>query len=125
VEENEIERPQDLVVKSVVNKSGLKVHIIQNIDRRISLDDIARAKALKLKDIITELESIVSSGTRVNIGYYIDQVVDEEKQHELYEYFRSAETDSVEEALNEMGEDVYTEEEVRLMRIKFISEFGN
>jgi ATP-dependent DNA helicase RecQ len=125
VEQNEIERPQDMVVKSVVNKSGLKVHIIQSIDRKLSLEDIGDAKGLKLKDVIGEIESIVHSGTRVNINYYINEVIDEEKQDEMMEYFKESETDSVEEALKELGEDHYNEEEVRLMRIKFLSEFGN
>ncbi|HVA99118.1 MAG TPA: RQC domain-containing protein, partial [Bacteroidia bacterium] len=125
VEENEIERPQDLVVKSIVNKSGLKVHIIQNIDRKLRLEDIAKAKGLSITELISEIESIVSSGTRVNISYYIEDVIDEDKQDEVYEYFRTAPTDSVDAAIKELGEDDYTEEEIRLMRIKFISEFGN
>jgi ATP-dependent DNA helicase RecQ len=125
VEENEIERPQDMVVKSVVNKSGLKVHIIQSIDRKLSLEDIGDAKGLKLNDVIGEIESIVHSGTKVNIAYYINEVIDEEKQDEMMEYFKESESDSVEAALKELGEDLYSEEEVRLMRIKFISEFGN
>lgn len=125
VEDNEIERPQDLVVKSIVNKSGTKVHIIQSIDRKLNLEDIADAKGLSMNDIITEIETIVHSGTRVNIAYYIDEVIDEEKQNDIIEYFKESESDSLEEALAELGEDVYSEEEVRLMRIKFISEFGN
>jgi ATP-dependent DNA helicase RecQ len=125
VNDNEIERPQDLVIKTVANKSANKVHIIQSIDRKLSLEDIASAKKLKLKDIITEIETIVSSGTKVNINYYIDDVVDEDKQDDIYEYFREAETDSIEDALKELGEDNYSEEEVRLMRIKFLSEFAN
>jgi ATP-dependent DNA helicase RecQ len=125
VEENEIERAQDMVVKSIVNKSGLKVHIIQSIDRKLDLVDVAEAKGLKIEDIITELEAIVSSGTRVNINYYIDEMMDEEKQEEIVDYFREAEDDSVQAALDELGEEDYSEEEVRLMRIKFISEFGN
>lgn len=125
VEENEIERPMDMLVKSIVNKSGLKVHIIQGIDRKLNLEDIAKAKGIKLDDVLNEIESIVSSGTKVNINYYIDQIVDEEKQEEVYDYLRTATTDSIAEALSELGEDDYTEEEVRLMRIKFISEFGN
>ncbi len=125
VADNDIERPMDMVVKSVVNKSQLKVYLIQNIDRKLSLEDLADAKGLTLSDIISEIESIVSSGTRVNIGYYIDEVIDEEKQGEVYDYFKEAQTDSVAEAIKELGEDTYTEEEVRLMRIKFISEFGN
>lgn len=125
VEENEIERPMDLVVKSVVNKSGLKVYIIQNIDRKISLEDMADAKGLKMKDIIGEIESIVASGTRIDIQYYINEVIDEERQHEVFDYFRTAENDSIEDAINELGENEYTEEEIRLMRIKFMSEMGN
>ncbi|MEO6883997.1 MAG: DNA helicase RecQ [Bacteroidia bacterium] len=125
VEENEIERPQDLVVKSIVNKSGLKVHIIQNIDRKLRLEDIAKAKGLTVRELISEIESIVSSGTRVNINYYIEDVIDEDKQEEVYDYFRTAQTDSIDAALKELGEEDYTEEEIRLMRIKFISEFGN
>lgn len=125
VEENEIERPQDLVVKSIVNKSGLKVHIIQSIDRKLDLVDVAEAKGLKIEDIIAELESIVHSGTRVNINYYIDEVMDEEKQEEIEDYFREAESDSLEAAIDELGEEDYTAEEIRLVRIKFISEHGN
>jgi ATP-dependent DNA helicase RecQ len=125
VDENEIERPDDMVVKSVVNKSGLKVHIIQNIDRRISLDDMAKSKGLKLEDIITEIESIVASGTRVDIQYYINEVIDEERQDEVYDYFRTAENDSIEAVINELGEDEYTVDEIRLIRIKFMSEVAN
>ncbi len=125
VEENEIERPQDLVVKSLVNKSGLKVYIIQNIDRKISLEDIASAKNLKFEDLLTEIERIVQSGTKLNINYYIDEAVDSYHIEDIYEYFREAETDSVKDALEELGEDEYTEEEIRLVRIKFLSEEGN
>ncbi|MBK9318032.1 MAG: DNA helicase RecQ [Bacteroidetes bacterium] len=125
VEENEIERPMDLVVKSVVNKSGLKVYIIQNIDRKISLEDMADAKGMKMKDIIGEIESIVASGTRIDIQYYINEVIDEERQDEVFDYFNTAENDSIESAINALGENEYTEEEVRLMRIKFMSEVGN
>jgi ATP-dependent DNA helicase RecQ len=125
VEDNEIERPMDMVVKSVVNKSGLKVHIIQSIDRKLNLEDVASAKGLSMNDMLSELETIVASGTRVNISYYIDQVMDEEKQTEVYEYFRESESDSVQEASRELGENEFTEEEIRLMRVKFISEFGN
>jgi ATP-dependent DNA helicase RecQ len=125
VEDNEIERPMDLVVKSVVNKSGLKVYIIQNIDRKISLEDMADAKGLKPGDIISEIETIVASGTRIDIQYYINEVIDEDRQNEVFEYFRSAESDSVEDALKELGEDDYSEEDIRLMRIRFMSELGN
>jgi ATP-dependent DNA helicase RecQ len=125
VEENEIDRPLDMVVKSIINKSGLKVYIIQSIDRKLPLEDIAKAKGLTVADLITEIESIVSSGTKVNIGYYINFVMDEEKQKEAMEYFKESDTDSVEEALKELGEEEFTEEDIRLMRIKFMSEFGN
>ncbi len=125
VDENEIERPDDMVVKSVVNKSGLKVHIIQNIDRRISLDDMAKSKGLKLEDIIGEIESIVASGTRVDIQYYINEVIDEERLEEVFNYFRTAENDTIEAAINEMGENEYTGDEIRLIRIKFMSEVAN
>jgi ATP-dependent DNA helicase RecQ len=125
VEENDITRPNDLVVKSVVNKSGLKVYIIQSIDRKRSLDDIARAKNINLEELLEEIESIVASGTRVDIDYYIDEAVDEYHQEEIYDYFHEAETDSVEDALQELGADEFTELEIRLVRIKFISELGN
>ena len=125
VKENEIERPQDMIVKSTVNKSGLKVFLIQAIDRKLSLEDLADAKGLTLKKVIEELEAIVSAGTRVNITHYIDEVIDDDRQEAIYEYLRESHTDSVADALKELGEDEFTEEEVRLMRIKFISEFGN
>lgn len=125
VEDNEIERPVDMVIKSVVNKSGLKVYIIQNIDRKIDLQEMAKSKTLTLPKLITEIETIVESGTKVNINYYIDDVMDEEKQDEIMEYFKESSTDSVAEAMKELGENDYTEEEVRLMRIKFLSDFGN
>ncbi|MCB9187085.1 MAG: DNA helicase RecQ [Flavobacteriales bacterium] len=126
VEENEIEREQDLVVKTVVKKSSNKVYIIQSIDRKLDLEDIADAKGLSMDELLTEIEHIVSSGTKVNIDYYIDEVVDEDKQDDIYEYFQEeAETDSLEAAMEELGDDNYSEEEVRLMRIKFISEFGH
>lgn len=125
VEENEIERPQDFIVKSVVNKSGLKVYLIQNIDRKISLDDMAEAKAIPLADLITELESIVASGTKIDLNYYINEVIDSDRQKEVFDFFRTAETDSAEDALIELGENDYTLEEIRLMRVKFMSELGN
>lgn len=125
VEDNDIERPIDMVIKSVVNKSGLKVFIIQNIDRKVSLEDMAKNKNLKMDELLTEIETIVASGTKVNINYYIDQVIDEDKKDEILECLRESETDDIQAILKELGEDEYTEEEVRLMRIKFISEFGN
>ncbi|MCF8276303.1 MAG: DNA helicase RecQ [Flavobacteriales bacterium] len=125
VEENEIEREQDMIVKTVVNKSSNKVYIIQSIDRKLDLEDVADAKGLTMDDLLTEIEHIVSSGTKVNIDYYIDDAVDEDKQDEIYEYFQEAETEGIEEALAELGNEDYTEEEIRLVRIKFISEFGH
>jgi ATP-dependent DNA helicase RecQ len=125
VDENDIDRPQDMVVKSTVNKSSLKVSIIQNIDRQIPLNDIASSKGLDMSLLIQEIESIVSSGTKLNINYYIDDVLDEDRQDEIFDYFRSSEEDSLELALAELGEDDYTREEIQLMRIKFISELGN
>ncbi len=125
VEENEIERPQDIIVKSVVNKSGLKVYIIQSIDRKVNLDNMARAKGLTLPALIEEIESIVSSGTKVDISYFVNEVLDKERQEEVYDYFRESQTDSVEDALQELGENDYSESDLRLMRIKFIAEMGH
>jgi ATP-dependent DNA helicase RecQ len=114
-----------MVVKSVANKSKLKVGIIQSIDRKISLDDIADSKGIDLKELISELEAIVNSGTKINIDYYIDEVLDEDHQEEIFEYFREAEDDSIEAALKELGEDNYSEDDIRMMRIRFLSEMGN
>lgn len=125
VEENEIIRPSDFVLKSVINKSLNKVYIIQNIDRKMPLDEIADAKNMELEHVYDEIEAIVNSGTKINIDYYIRQVIDEDKIDEIYEYFKEeATSDSVNEAMKALGPD-YTEEEVRLMRIKFLSELGN
>jgi len=125
VEENEIIRPMDMIVKSVVNKSGLKVYIIQNIDRKIPLEDIANAKNLTIEELLMELESIVASGTKLDINYYIEEYVEPYHQEEIYDYFYEAETDSVEDALKELGEEEFSEEEIRLVRLKFLSEVGN
>ena len=124
VEEKEIIRAQDMVVKSVVNKSGLKVYIIQNIDRKVSLNDIVSAKSLEMNKLLDEIEAIVNSGTKLNLDYYINEVMDQDHQEEVFEYFREAETESVSDALDELGEDEYTVEDIRLMRIKFLSEMG-
>ncbi len=125
VEEKEIIRPLDMVVKSVVNKSGIKVYIIQSIDMQRQLEDIAEAKGLEMNELITEIEAIVNSGTRINLDYYINNTIDEERQQDIYAYFREeAESDSLEEAINELGNE-FEEEEIRLMRIKFLSEMGN
>jgi len=124
VDENDIDRPQDLVMKSLVNKSGLKVQLIQNIDRKLPLEDIGKAQGKTMDEVIEEIEAIVSSGTRVNINYYIDDILDPDNQTEIYEYFSEAETDDLIEAYKEFDGD-YTEEELRLMRIKFMSEMAN
>lgn len=124
VEDNDIDRPMDLVVKSVVNKSGLKVYVIQSIDRKIALDDIADAKGIELGDVITEIEHIVQSGTKVNLDYYINEEIDEADQEEVFDYFMEAESDSIEDALYEF-DNAFTEEEMRLLRIKFMSEVAN
>jgi ATP-dependent DNA helicase RecQ len=124
VEENEIERPEDFVVKSAVNKSGLKVFIIQSIDRKIPIEDIASAKGKSVDEIIMEIEGIVSSGTKINIDYYIDEVLDEDQQEEIFDYFKESTTDDLYVAYKELDEE-YSEEEIRLMRIKFMSEMGN
>jgi ATP-dependent DNA helicase RecQ len=125
VEEKEIIRPLDMVVKSVVNKSGIKVYIIQSIDMKRPLEDIAEAKGLEMGELISEIDSIVNSGTRINLDYYINMMIDEERQHDIYSYFREeAESDSLEEAIKELGSE-FEEEEIRLMRIKFLSEMGN
>lgn len=125
VEENDIDRPVDMVIKSAANKSAIKVSIIQNIDRKIALEDIASSKGLSYEEILREVESIVSSGTKLNLGYYVDEVIDEDRQDEVFDYFRSAEVDSIEDALKELGDEDYTREEIQLMRIKFLSELGN
>jgi ATP-dependent DNA helicase RecQ len=125
VEENEIDRPQDTVVKSIANKSKLKVGIIQSIDRKISLDDIADSNRINMKELISEIEAIVNSGTKINIDYYIDEILDEDHQEEIYDYFKEAEDDTIDSALRELGEDQYSEDDIRLMRIRFLSEMGN
>ncbi len=125
VEEFEIDRPQDLIVKSVVKKSGVKVYIIQSIDRKVGLDDIAKSKGLEMNELLTEIEAIINSGTKLNIDYFIDQTLDEEYVEEIYDYFAESETDSIEDALAELGEDNYTEEDIRLIRIKFMSQMAN
>lgn len=125
VDENEIERPQDFVVKSVVKKSAIKVFIIQSIDRKLSFEDIAIAKGLDMDELLTEIEMIVSSGTKIDISYYIDEEIEPYHQDDILDYFANADSDSAEEALKELGEDEYTLEEVRIMRIKYLSDVGN
>ncbi len=124
VEENEIERPEDLRVRTVANKSKLKVSIIQSIDMKVALDDIAISKGIDFDELLTEIEAIVNSGTKLDIDYFIDSVMDEDRSEDIYEYFRESESDSIDDAIDELGDD-YSEEEIRLVRIKFISEMGN
>ena len=125
VEEKDIVRPQDMVVKSVANKSGNKIFIIQSIDRKMDFEDIARAKNLDFDELLSDVEAIVNSGTKLDISYYIDQFMDEDKAEDIYLYFKEdAESDSLDEAIEELGAD-YTEEEIRLVRIKFLCEVGN
>ncbi|MDE5787469.1 MAG: HRDC domain-containing protein, partial [Bacteroidaceae bacterium] len=125
-EENDIERPENLRVRSLAkdNKPKQKVMIIQKIDLKVSLEDIADACNLEFEDLLTEVEAIVYSGLKLNIDYYINEVMDEDHMLDIYEYFEEAETDDLDEALDELGPD-YTEEEVRLVRIKFYSEMAN
>ena len=123
-EDNEIDRPADLRVRTVANKSKLKVSIIQSIDRQVDLDDLASVKGLEFTELLDEMEAIVYSGTKLNIDYYLEEVMDEDHMWDIYEYFRESETDNMKEALAELGDD-YTEEDIRLVRIKFISEMAN
>ena len=124
VEENEIERPEDLRVRTVANKSKLKVWIVQSIDRKVAIDDIAMTKGLEFSELLDEIEAIVYSGTRINIDYFLNDVIDEDHIEDIYEYFKESETDDLEDAIEELGGD-YTEEEIRLVRIKFLSEMAN
>jgi len=122
--DNDIERPQEMRVRTVANKSKLKVRIIQSIDREVALDDIAPAVGLDFEDLLTEVEAIVYSGTRLNIDYFLEDVMDEDHVDDIYEYFRESETDDLNAAIQELGSD-YSEEEIRLVRIKFLSEQAN
>ena len=123
-EENDIERPEALRVRTVAKKSMLKVKIIQSIDRQIALDDIASAQGLDFDELLDEVEAIVYSGTKLNIDYFLEEVMDEDHVDEIYEYFRESETDRIKVALDELGND-YSEDEIRLVRIKFLSEQAN
>ena len=123
-EENEIERPDDFRVRTVVNKSKIKVSIIQAIDRKVALDDLAISKGIEFEELLDEIESIVYSGTKLNIDYFLEEIMDEDNLDEIYSYFKGSDTDNLDEAMNELGAD-YSEEEVRLVRVKFISEMAN
>ena len=123
-EENEIERPEDLRVRTVANKSKMKVAIIQAIDRKVALDDIALSKGIEFGELLDEVEAIVYSGTKLNIDYFLEEIMDEDHLLDIYDYFKESTTDKIDDALDELGDD-FTEEEVRLVRIKFISEMAN
>lgn len=123
VEENEIERPEDLRVRTVANKSKLKVAIVQAIDRKVALDDLAESKGIDFIELLSEVEAIVYSGTKINIDYFLREVIDEDHLEDIFLYFKEAESDDLEEAINELGE--YSEDEIRLVRIKFISDMAN
>lgn len=125
VDDNDIETASDVVVKSSVNKSKTKISIIQQIDRKIDLEEIAESTRLSFEELLTEIENICFSGTKLNLNYYIDQVLDQHKQDDIHDYFMEAETDSLEAALNHESISDYSEEEIRLMRIKFLSEYAN
>lgn len=124
VEENDIERPQDLRVRTMPNKSKVKIALIQGIDRKIDLDELAESKGLDFSEMLDELDAIVNAGTKINIDYFLDEILEEDRQDELMEYFRSCEEDDIEAAIQELG-DEYSDEEIRLVRIKFLSEMGN
>ena len=123
VEENDIDRPEDLVVRSLANKSKVKISIIHAIDRKIDLNEIADSKGMEFDELLDEIESIVNSGTKININYYIDEMLDEDQQDEIFDWFKQSESGMLEEAYQEFGSD-YSEEEIRLMRIMFISDMG-
>lgn len=125
VQENEIIRPEDLRVRTVAKKSQLKVSIIQAIDRKIALDDIALSKGLDINEILDEIEAIVYSGTKINIDYFLEEIMDDDRVDEIFDYFKTAETDKISDALDELGENEFSETETRLVRIKFLSEVGN
>jgi ATP-dependent DNA helicase RecQ len=123
-EEKEIVRPEDLRVRTVANKSKMKVSIIQSIDRKIALDELAVANRMEFSELLDEIEAIVYSGTRININYFLEEVMDEDSIDDIFQYFKEAESDNLEEAYKELGRD-YKEEEIRLVRIKFLSEMAN
>ena len=124
VDENEITRPDDLIVKSTGANSGLKLYMIQSVDRKLPLDDIASAKGMNMSSFISKMETIVYAGTKLNISYWIDEILDEDQQEELHEYFMEAESDDIKHALEEFDGD-FEEEDIRLFRIQFINEVAN
>jgi ATP-dependent DNA helicase RecQ len=125
VEENDIVKPDDFVMKSVVNKSGMKVFIIQNIDKKIPLETIAKNKGLTLPDLLIEMETIVASGTRLNLDYCLEQELDEYEQEDIFDYFRSSQDDNMDDAYEEFKDRDVSIEHLKMMRIKFMSEYAN
>ena len=123
-EENEIDRPEDIRIRTVANKSKLKVAIINAIDRKVALDDLAISKGVEFDELLDDIESIVYSGTKLNIDYFLEEILDEENMLEIYDYFKTSDTDNINIAIEELGGE-YSEEEIRLVRVKFISEMGN
>ena len=123
-EENEIDRPEDIRIRTVANKSKLKVAIINAIDRKVALDDLAISKGVEFDELLDDIESIVYSGTKLNIDYFLEEILDEDNLYEIYDYFKNSDTDNIDVAIEELGGE-YSEEEIRLVRIKFISEMGN
>ena len=124
VEENEIERPEDMRVRTVANKSKNKIELITAIDRKVPLDALAESKDLDFDELLDELEAIVYSGTKINVSYFIEEAIDNDIEEDIFEYFKESDTDDIETAMQELGDD-FTEEEIRLVRIKFLSEMGN
>lgn len=124
VEENDIERPEDLRVRTMPNKSRVKISLIQGIDRKIDLDELAESRGLEFGEMLDELEAIVYAGTKINISYFLDEIIDEDRQDEIMDYFRECEEDDIEGAIEEWGSE-YSEDEIRMMRIRFLSEMGN
>ena len=125
VDEHDIETASEVVVKSSVNKSKIKIFVIQQIDRKVDLDEIAESKNMSFPELLTEIENICYSGTKLNLDYYIDEAMDEGKQEQLYEYFLNSETDSLEDAINDESNADFSEDDIRLMRVKFLSEYAN
>jgi ATP-dependent DNA helicase RecQ len=125
VDDNDIETAQEVVVKSSVNKSKIKIFIIQQIDRKVDLEEIATSKNISFEEMLTEIENICYSGTKLNLDYYIDEVLDQHKQDDILDYFLNSETDSLEDAMKDDSISDYSEEEIRLVRIKFMSEYAN
>ncbi|MDE7126022.1 MAG: HRDC domain-containing protein, partial [Muribaculaceae bacterium] len=122
--DNEIERPEDLIVRTVPKKSQQKLSIVQGIDRRVPLDELAGSLGLEFSDLLTKIEGIVYSGTRINISYFLDEIMDQDDQQDIYDYFKESDTDCLKQAYAELGSD-FSEEEIRLVRIKLLSELGN